>query len=345
MLKQPLRSDFIVRSVIGIAVLLLCGSVQAQDWAKKMVSEFSHDFGTVAKNEKSEHTFLITNPYNEDIRFRVRSSCTCTELALDKSVLKTGEQAKLVAKFNTRAFVGPKQATITITFEPPFAAEVQITVRGNIRGDVMFEPGRIDFGSVTKDSLKSNTNAKQVQITKFNNLNWRIVDIKSVYPHVGVSLAEPVRIGNQLRYDMNVRLKESAPPGFIESELLIIGEEFGHQTSIPLRFTAKIASALQISPEVLTYSASPGEVQQKKVVVKATREFRIRDVTCSNPSFSADADPEKSSKVHFITVSYSADQPPGRYDYEIEFVTDLSDRTAGKIKAVVEVVDPQQAED
>ncbi len=335
-----------LRSVMAMLFFLAItmGPVVGQDWARKMVSEFEHDFGTVAKNEKAEHTFVIENLYEEDLRFRVDSSCTCTELALDRNVLKKGETANLLAKFNTRAFVGPKQATVTIHFEPPFNAEVQLTVRGTIRDDVMFEPGALDFGSVSQDSLKTKTNAKVVQITKFNNPSWQIVDVKSEYLHVGVSLSNPTRFNNQLRYDMNVRLKESAPPGFVQGELLIIGNEFGRVTSIPIKFSAKVLSALQISPEILTINTPQGQSVEKKVVVKASKEFRIKDVTCSNTAFSVSADPEKSSKVHFISVSYSADQPPGRYEYDLEFVTDLNEKTVGQVKAVVEVSIPKESQ-
>ena len=233
------------------------------------VQGFEHDFGKVAKNEVAEHTFEIKNLYEEDIRIRsVTSSCTCTDLSLDKRILKSSETANLVAKFNTRSFVGLKQATITVSFEPPFNAEVQLTVRGTIRGDVMFEPGVIDFGSISQDSLKNRSNGRQVQITKFNNPNWHILDIKSTFPHVGVSLSNPMRSGNQLKYDMNVRLKESAPPGFVQGELIIVADDFGRTTNIPIKFSAKVASSLQISPEVLTINAARGSLIERKSLLK-----------------------------------------------------------------------------
>ena len=66
-------------------------------------------------------------------------------------------------------------------------------------------------------------------------------------------------------------------------------------------------------------------------------------MTCSNTSFSVNADPEKNSKVHFVNVAYSVDQPPGRYEFDLEFVTDLNKKTIGKVKAVVEVSDDEQS--
>lgn len=323
-------------------MLLLHGwsdPLSGQEWARKMFSEFNHDFGTVAKNEKAEHVFEIKNLYEEDLTIAdVKTSCSCTDLELDKRVLKSGEVARLTAKYNTRSFVGAKQATITVKFAPPFIGEVLLTVRGNIRSDVMFQPGEIDFGSVTQDSLLSGKHSRQVQLTKFNNASWQVVDVKSTFPHIGVSLdGNPVRLANQVQYNMNVRLKESAPPGFIQGQLIVVANDFGRMTEIPIKFTAKVASALQISPEVITINTPPGGKARKKAVVKASSEFRIKEVACSCSAFTFQVDTSRNSKVHFVDVSYAADQPPGRYEYDLTLVTDLNGETSGAIKAVVEV--------
>lgn len=314
----------------------------AQDWAKNMFSALEYDFGTVARNETAEHVFEIRNLYEEDIRIvGLSTSCRCTDLALDKYLLKEGETANLVAKFNTRQFTGFKQATITVRFAPPFTAEVQLTVKGSIRGDVLFEPSTVDFGTMTSTAAKNPANIRQIKITKFNNPNWRIVDVKSKFPHLGVSLSQPVSYGSQVSYNMNVRMKDTAPPGFIQGDLIVVASENGQidgpRTNVPIKFNAKIAETLQISPEVLTINAAPGRKVDTKMVVKAGKPFRINDVTCTNSSFSVAADPTKSRKVHFIKVSYRSDQPPGRYEYDLEFITDLNSRTTRTVRAVVEI--------
>lgn len=335
----PTKRIFLFTLLVSTIGVVASAQQNRSDWPRQMFQEFEHDFGTVAKNEFAEHRFQIKNVFNEDIRIQqVKTSCACTDVSLTKNLLKKFETAELVAKFNTRNFVGQKQATLTVIFAPPFSGEVQLTVRGNIRSDVMFEPGNIDFGSLTQEALTAKTNVQRIQITKFNNSNWRIVDVKSTFPHVGVSLTNPVRVNNQVKYDMDVRIKPSAPAGFVQSELIIVANDFGRMTEIPIKFSAKVASTLQISPEVLTItSAEPGEVIKKKLIVKADKPFRINDVKCTNSSFSVVADPEKSKKIHFVNVSFSADQPPGRYEYDLEFVTDLNTETTGTVKAVVEI--------
>ena len=312
---------------------------QQSDWPRKMFTEFEHDFGTLSKNEFAEHRFQITNVFNEEIKIQqIKTSCACTDISLTKDVLKTNETAELVAVFNTKRFVGQKQATVTVIFAPPYSGEVQLTVRGQIRGDVMFEPGNIDFGSLTQEAIANRTSNRKITITKFNNPNWRIVDVKSTFQDVGVTLSNPMRVGNQIKYDMDVRIKKTAPAGYVQGELIIVGEEYGRRSDIPIKFSAKVASVIQISPDILTISTDQnGGVVEKKIVIKADKPFKISDVKCVNPSFSVSADPEKSRKVHFVSVSYSVDQTPGKYEYDLEFVTDLNNETIATVKAVVEI--------
>lgn len=336
--------DFLRTLILLAALPFFIGSsiastAAAQDWARQMFTEFEHDFGTVAKNEKAEYRFAIKNNFKEDIRIRgVTTSCACTDVSMSKNLVRSRETVYLIANFNTRNFVGQKQATVTVHFEHPFPGEVQLTVRGFIRNDVMFEPGAIDFGALNQQSLSNRSANRQIRITKYNNPSWRIVDVKSTFPHVGVALTNPTQAGAQVSYNMDVRIKDSSPPGFVQGELLIVAEEFGRRTNIPIKFSAKVASALQLSPEILTVTGVPqGETISKKVIVKAAQPFRISDITCSSELFSVASNPEKSKKVHFINVDYSAEQPPGRYEYELEFITDLNNQTIGKMKAIVEV--------
>ena len=338
-LNSTIYRIYLAAAIFIVGSTTAFDSANGQDWARKMFSELSHDFGTVSKNENAEYRFEITNLYNEDIRIQsVQTSCTCTDVRLTKKVLKSAESCELIAVFNTRNFVGPKQATVTVRFAAPYNAEVQLTVRGVIRGDVMFEPGSIDFGSLTSDMIMNNAGKRQIQITKFNSPNWRITDVKSNFRHIGVVLSNPMPVGNQVRYNMEVRIKDSAPAGFVQDKLMIVAQDNGQTSNIPINFSGKVASALQISPEVLTFatSANAGEIK-KKVIVKGDRPFKINEVNCSNNSFVFNVDRDKSSKVHFVGVSYAADKPPGRYEFDLDFLTDLNAGAKRSIKAIVQI--------
>ncbi|MBT6920405.1 MAG: DUF1573 domain-containing protein, partial [Planctomycetaceae bacterium] len=147
MSRQPLMNRLPVLKPSRITVLCMwCAivcvglassapSVSAQEWAKKMFSVTSHNFGTVAKGSKTEFRFVYRNLYEEDVHVSsVRTSCGCTQPAITKKLIETHETGEIVAVFNTRTFLGQHGATLTVTFDQPFQAEVQLRVAGNVRG-------------------------------------------------------------------------------------------------------------------------------------------------------------------------------------------------------------------
>ncbi len=249
-----------------------------------MFKEVSHDFGNVAKNSKAEYRFEIENPFNEEITIaKAETSCHCTEVSLTKTTLKSREKGELIAKFNTAAFEGFRQATVTVRFAPPFVGEAQLQVKGNIRPDVVFQPGSIDFGEVNR-SVAAGTAIAGFAPWQFELENrgraqhlwsrWRFAFEASTRPN------------NSVNYTMTVRLTDSVPAGFQQGELIVVTEEFGRRSEIPVTFSGKVVSDLQVSPEVLTINAiKPGDQVTRKVVVTGTQPFRILDVTCTNTSF------------------------------------------------------------
>ena len=104
----------------------------------------------------------------------VRASCSCTTPEIKIPTLKTHEKGVILAKFNTSAFLGSKGATLTVTFDKPYFAEVQLQVRGYIRGDVALTPGIVDFGAVVEDSQRD----KEILVNYAGSNDWQIVAVR-----------------------------------------------------------------------------------------------------------------------------------------------------------------------
>lgn len=308
--------------------------VQGQDWARQMFTEFDHDFGVVPMGTNPVFEFKITNKYQERIRISgVTSSCGCTTATLSKNELASGETGELICQFNSNVGVGFKQATITVQFAQPFVGEVQVAVKGTIRNDVLIEPAQLDFGTFSPGKSPQLTTS----LTRFASPNWRIKDVRSLYPNVGVTLAQRYRGQDKVIYDLNASIKPSAEPGRIQADLVVITTDGFNESQIRIPMTGMVTSPLTINPETLTFnSVQPGVEASQRVILKADREFKLVDVTCENQSFTVRAD-GKSSKVHFVEVLYTG-QNPGSYETELTFVTDLDTRTAGTMKAVANVV-------
>ena len=323
------------------AVLLFACSLQtqtqAQEWARKMLTEFSHDFGEVNKGDMPEYRFQIKNIYNETMNIaQVFSSCGCTQVAMSKRQLKTFETADVICRFNSKPFNGFKQATVTVRFGRPMAGEVQLTVKGTIVSAIRLYPETIDFGQVSRGKNP----VFQTTLTGPANSPFRIMDIKSTFPHVGVSLQQPVRTAsNQIQYKMQTRLKETAPDGYSQGDLFIVVQEgTGQQRQIPLKFSAKVASAIQFSPSVITLNnVEPGQKLTRKVVIRAKEPFQVTDVKCKTKAFRVSARKSGLSKTHIVEISYMGEKgKTGKHECDLTFYTSLGKEPAGKIKAIVE---------
>ena len=204
-------------ALAGTLLLILVSTVSGQTWAEKMFGDRVHDFGDVARGATAEYRYELTNLYEEDVHISgIRSSCGCTKVRVEKETLGTHQTAAIVATINTDKFYGKKGATITVTFDKPYYAQIQLQTRVYIRTDVVFEPGSVEVGSVTHGQPVD----RQVTVAHAGRSDWRIVDVVSANPHLTGTVEEIGRVGRNTRYRLKVHLDESAPEGYLREHLL-----------------------------------------------------------------------------------------------------------------------------
>jgi hypothetical protein len=312
-----------MRRIIALAmplVLAISSHATAQDWAKKMFKVTKHEFGTVARGSKQEYRFQLKNIYKEDVHIAgVKSSCGCTTTKVTQETLRTLETGEIVAVFNTRSFLGSKAATLTVKIDEPYYAEVQLTVSGYIRSDVVFDPGLVEFGS-----LDAGEGGKtEVSIAYAGRDDWEIVDVLSANRHFEVELDETYRGGGRVNYDMLVRLKPNAPVGYIHDQLVIVTDDSSiKKVSVPVE--GRVMSPMTVSPASLFLGVlKPGESVKKRIVVRGKKPFRIVNVKCSDPSITIEKPGDDSKPLHFLPLEFKAGEEAGKIVDRIEIETDL----------------------
>lgn len=325
------RRSWIALCAASVPSAIAVSSVRpalAQPWAKKMFKTFEHDFGTVARGAKAEFVFEFENIYEETLRVAgVRSSCGCTSVSLTKDTLHTFEKGGVVATFNTASFLGHRSATLTITFDKPFSAEVQLNVQGFIRSDVVFTPGSVDFGVVDIGRGAS----KQVAINYAGKADWRILDVRSANSHLEVELNERGRGNGRVAYDMVVFLKPDLAEGFFQDQLLLVTND-SRNASVPLVVEGRVAPALSLSPASLYLgSLAPGETAKKQLVVRGRQPFRIRNVRSDDPRFEFEVGGQAKT-LHLIPLRFTAGNDSEKVAATIEVETDLPG--SGKLRCV-----------
>ena len=319
-------------------VVLTPGEAAAQEWARKMFAETSYNFGTVARGSKTEHRFTFRNIYKEDIHISgVRTSCGCTSPVVTKDLLKTHETAEVVATFNTRTFLGQHGATLTVTIDQPYYAEVQLRVDGNIRSDVTFEPPFIDLGNVDLGKGAQQT----VQVMRTGSTPWQIVDVRSANSMFEVTLSKPQRTATQTLYELTLSLKPDAEPGYINSELILVTND-PRAEQIPMDVEGRVVAAVTVSPQLLAMGVvKPGETVTKNLVVRANRPFRVVDVACGDACVSCNV-PDREAAVQILPITFTAGEGNalGRIEREVQVATSLGPNVVPSIMLQVTVESP-----
>jgi hypothetical protein len=326
----------------GFALLLMLLGTQAaaaQDWAVKMFDRTSHDFGSVARGAKAVGVFKIKNIYEETVHIAgVRSSCGCSSPRVVNPTLKTYETGEIVVKYNTGSFLGYKSATITVTIDQPFYAEVQLQVQGYIRSDVVFNPGAVQFGAVDQGQ----TAEQKVAVNYAGRGDWRLLDVQSAYQHVEVEVHQTNNIGGQISYELLVRLKDDAPAGYINEQLVLVTNDDRMQR-IPLTMEGRVVPDVTVSPSPLYLGdLKPGETVTKQLVVRGKRPFKITDIACGDKSFQFEK-PDESKRLHLVGVTFTANQA-GKIETPIEIKTDTHQGVAASVTAYANVAGTPLAE-
>jgi len=323
--------------VAGLLAVCVPAVASAEDWAVKMFETTKHDFGKVARGAKVEFHFRFNNPYVEDVHIAtVRTSCGCTSPRVSQDLLKTYDEASIIAHFNTDTFLGQRGATLTVVIDKPYYAEVQLRVDGYIRSDVILSPPGVDFGTMDVGQ----PGERELTVSYAGRNDWQITGVKSGSEYLDAEVVELSRSGGQVKYGLNVRLKPGTPPGYLKEQIFLLTND-ARAPELPVDVEGKLAPPLVVSPSSLFLGVlQPGQKVVKQIVVQGKRPFKITGVTASDTSL--EFKPSDASKtVHLVPVTYTAGNLPGNVNFQIRISTDLGVETIGEVTAYAQIASPQ----
>ncbi len=313
----------------------------AQDWAKAMFDQTTHDFGVVARGAKVEHRFTIENVYEEDVHIAsVESSCGCSTPKVSRNLLKTWEKAELAVNIDTRGFLGRKDATIKVLFDQPYTAEVQIHVHTYIRSDIVVQPGAVSFGSVMQGAGAKQTLA----VTYAGRDDWRIAKVECTNPSIEAGVVETSRTPGKVGYSLSVQLRPEAPPGYLHDQLVLVTNDYDVRAGrVPVTVEGLIVSALSVRPSPLMMGvAENGRPVTRNLVVQGRAPFRILSVKSTDERFRCKPSDE-SKTAHVLPVTFLDDDLPaasGRISAKLHIETDLSGVNAADVDVSVQTAAP-----
>jgi hypothetical protein len=280
-----------------------------------------HDFGTVARGAKAEYQFVFTNIWMEDVHVSgVRASCGCTSVSVINPLLKTYQKGALVAKFNTDKFLGSRRATLTVTFDQPFPATVQLQVSGNIRSDVVVDPAGVVLGDIDQGTPVTRT----VTVTRTGRREWRVLDVRTANPHLSGKIVNTESDGYRVRATLEIQLDGNAPIGYLRDQLILTTND-PNWSSVPVQVDGRVVPAVSVSPESLFLGVlRPGQSTTKQVVVRSKTPFGVTGVTIDGDRFRLEAPaPEAAKLLHVLPITFIAGDEPGKAEETIRIATDI----------------------
>ncbi len=316
----------------------LASTASAQNWTDLIFPEQSHDFGTVARGSKIKHSFRLVNTTNHDIHIAdYRTKCGCTDVRLGARDIPPGTQTFVEATLDTTKFQGYKASGLTLIFDRPNFAEKDLNLTCFIRGDVLLNPGVVDFGLVSR-----NSNSSQTLTLNYlgGQTNWGVTKIQTLSPHITARLEEipGSRTGGSVQYRLTTTLNPTATTGYFKDEITLFTNDASTPT-IPVSVTGEVQGAVVVTPALLTLGPiKAGQVVTKDVLVRSAQPFHVTETAARKGDISASKTPENPRPIQKLTVTIKAPARPGPYHALLEIKTDLKDEPPAKFSAFATVV-------
>jgi hypothetical protein len=268
-----------------LVLLLATAAAPAQGWAEKMFKDgLKHDFGTVPRGAQLKHSFTVTNIYAVRMQITLlKSGCNCVTASIppgSKSVLEPRESTVIDILMDARRFSGPKTVKVRVSVGPEFISSADLVITANSRADVVFNPGEVNFGTVSRGQ----TPTQSIDVEYAGKLDWQVNEVVAKDVPFNVTIKElyrrtaPNSDVRQVGYRLAVTLKGDVSLGaFKHNVYLKTNDPAG--PLVPVLVEANVQSALSVSPSTLSLGTVKTDTAlTRRVVVRGSKPFKVTGV-------------------------------------------------------------------
>jgi hypothetical protein len=252
--------------------------IEFKEFGKQITGEF--DFGKHSEGRLVECTINIINSSADEIRIKsLEADCRCSEIQIDKKVLKPNESCKirmdisLAQKYKDVAVRG--WGTIE-KVDSTKSSKIMLFVKGYSEPRVLCEPQKLDFGVI-----KSGNGTQ-----KFENVKV----LKTIYAgNQNISKIEPtstmIKIENTKEYDNTIQfdviLNSSEFIGLENSKINVFMNK-ENKPAIYFDVRALLKSDFQVSPKTMIID---NKANMATAIIKApdNQKFEIKHVKINYP--------------------------------------------------------------
>ena len=312
-------------------------SGQGLDWVASALSERSHDFGTVARGSQLHYSFPLVNRTNQDIHIlNWQTKCGCTNVSVGARLIPPGTQTTIEATIDTTRFIGPKASGLRLRLDQPSYAEADLNLNCFIRGDIVMNPGQIDFGIVRRDKLVP---ASLTLIYAGGRSDWEVTKMKTQSSKVKAELRELNRTADgQINYSLAANLQPGLSNGYFRDEITLVTND-PQSPTIPIAVVANITGAVSVTPSIINFgTVRPGQSVAKIVLVRSAQPFTITRLQASSQEIQTTETTKGPLPAHTLTLTYKAHAQTGPSHATLKVETDIKDEPPAVVKTFATVV-------
>ena len=263
----------------GFAILMvfwhmaLAGAGRAQGWAEKMFQQgTAHDFGVVPKGSQLLFRFPITNIYAVRMEIvQIQPGCGCVSAVASKRFLEPKETGTIDVSMDSKRFDGPKNVGVRVTVGPEFVSSAELKVTASSRGDLVFNPGLIQFGPQA-----SGVEANQKVLMEYaGTFPLEIREVVTNQVPVVATVRQLYREPGRVGYEIIASLKTDGPTGAFKDSIFLKTND-PNQPMLPILVEGAIESGISMTPQKLALgSVTTADMLTRRVVVRGQKPFQI----------------------------------------------------------------------
>ena len=237
--------------------------------APKIVAEKAeHDFGQVPNTTRINHTFVLRNDGDQELRVdRIQPSCGCTVAEISTKTLAPGATAQIPTVLDLNGKRGPMTKTVTVYSNDPATPQLRLSLTGAAIVDVEVTPGFLFLPSMPFGM--GSTGLVNVVATGTNEV--AVTGITSTSPAVSATFVnKPGRKGAEIQ--VSARVAEGGP--LVTSGRLNIATDNPRYAEVYADYSFNIIDKLTVVPSSMAFSVMVGP--NARPVPPVNRILRVR---------------------------------------------------------------------
>jgi hypothetical protein len=335
---------------------------EAEKAPRLTIVEPVKDYGTIAKGEKLDWSFLVKNTGDSDLQITAaKPGCGCTVADFDK-VIKPGQTGKVTAHVDTTAFAGPIAKTVTLETNDLTTPTAQLTIHAIVKPYVeAFPAGFVRFNLLQGDAdsqsvMLYSEEDEPFQVTKVEvpvdpTTNEPVKWVKTTFEKVAEADKAP-NVGRPGQDQYKVNIMVGGPDAHVGAlaDKVHIYTNSKHQPDYFVSISGVIRPTLRVEPSMLNFGeVTPNDVAATRMVMlhsnnlKAPESFVVSKAESSVPAqLTTSVKPGANKGEYEVTLQIAKDAKPGDVDGAVTIYTNdkINPIITVPVKATIKAATP-----